>query len=65
MEGVGDRTPTLTEIAQDMSVTAIRIERSVDQLVKRAVSQTLIKAHKHSLRPFPKKRNIGKLPVQK
>ena len=63
MEGVGGRIPTLTEGTQDMSVSTVRIERSINSLVKGEIPQMQSKACKHSLRSFPVKRDVGKLPV--
>jgi len=44
--------PTLTENTQDMGIAAVRMERGVDCLVKRAVPQTLIKVSMHLLGPL-------------
>jgi len=63
VEGVGGRTLTFTKSTQDMSVSAVRIERGVNSLVKGAIPQTLAKACKHPLCPFPVKRDVGKLPI--
>jgi len=63
VEGVGGRTPTLTESAHDMSVSAVRIERDLNSLVKGEIPETLIKACKHPLLPLQVKEDIGKLPV--
>jgi len=65
VEGVGGRTSTLIESAQDMSTMAIRIKRGVNHLVKRAVPQILIKAPKHALHPFLVKGGMGRLLIQK
>jgi len=63
VEGVGDWTPTFTDSTQDMSVSAVRIERGVNSLVKGAFPQTLIESCKYPLHPFLIKGDIGKLPV--
>jgi len=63
VEGIGGRTPTLTESAQKMSVLAVRIERGINSLVKAVVPQMLIKPCKYPLHPFLIKRDIGKLLV--
>jgi len=64
VEGVGGRTPTLTKSTEDMSISAVRIERGVNSLVKGAIPQMLTKECKHPLCPFLLKRDIGKLPIQ-
>jgi len=63
VEGVGGKTPTLTKTTQNISVSAIRIKRGINSLVKGAIPQMLTKACKHPLRPFPLKRDVGKLPI--
>jgi len=47
-----------------MSVTAVRIERSVNFLIKRAIPQMLIKGLKHLLHPFPVKGDIANSPYE-
>jgi len=63
VEGVSGRTPTLTESVQDLGVFAVRIERGINNLVKGAIPQMLIKACKHLLCPLLIKGGIGKLPM--
>jgi len=63
VEGVGGMTPTFTKSTQDMSVSAARIDKGVNRLVKGAIPQMLTKASKHPLHPFPVKREVGKLPI--
>jgi len=63
VEGVGGRTPTVTEGTQDASISAVRMKRGVKSMEKGAIPQTLTKPCKHPLRPFLVKTDVGKLPI--
>ena len=48
-----------------MSIMVVRVKGGINYLVKGVVPRTLIRAHKHLLRPFPINGDISKLSIQK